>query len=485
MSSKKIETKKKSNLIKTLQWLGVSVISVLLIVYFLVVDTTGSQTTPIIGTVNGTPIYYTSSSPYGRAFRNIEANYRQYGIQINDEMYSYIEDIAFRRAVATVLLDKIASKNIAVSDNIVVEVMKGQFVDTNGIYNDNAFQSFVRNTSKSELSRVEREIKENILSQTISVELFDNVKVNSLETERNFIKTQTKRDIEMAYIDAVSIVENSEIPASDLERYFNENKTDFAQADISYIVLESGGVADNLYKTLNDDITLFEKNALERSVDTNNYRWEYITRMEMPSESFANSIFTNSKTNTLLQPIYVNGNYYIVLLNDIRLPENYTDVKTDILKNEYLDANMNVLLEAEKTRQSEILKSAFDRNNNLSSLNNNGNIKYYKPSSPFYYNQGRLSSISGDIIPESSEEAFYRRVFSLDAGSVSDIVRLENGVAIIKVLSEEKPNMSEIANLDSYTKNELKSELGFYVENEWQNRNIEKARVKKNNIRNY
>ena len=73
----------------------------------------------------------------------------------------------------------------------------------------------------------------------------------------------------------------------------------------------------------------------------------------------------------------------------------------------------------------------------------------------------------------------------MDAGSVSDIVRLENGVAIIKVLSEEKPNMSEIANLDSYTKNELKSELGFYVENEWQNRNIEKARVKKNNIRNY
>ena len=147
-------------------------------------------------------------------------------------------------------MDKIASKNIAVSDNIVVEVMKGQFVDTNGIYNDNAFQSFVSNTSKSEQARIEREIKENILSQTISVELFDNVKVNSLETERNFIKTQTKRDIEMAYIDASSIVENSEIPASDLERYFNENKTDFAQADISYIVLESGGVADNLYKTI-------------------------------------------------------------------------------------------------------------------------------------------------------------------------------------------------------------------------------------------
>ena len=193
-------------------------------------------------------------------------------------------------------------------------------------------------------------------------------------------------------------------------------------------------------------------------------------------------IFTNSKTNTLLQPIYVNGNYYIVLLNDIRLPENYTDVKADILKTEYLNANMNVLLEAEKTKQSEILKSAFDRNNNLSALNNNGNIKYYKSSSPFYYNQGGLTSANGNMIPESSEENFYRRVFSLDVGSVSDTIKLENGVAIIKVLSEEKPNMSEIANSE-YTKAELKNELNFYAENEWQNRNIEKARVKKNNIR--
>ena len=483
MSPKNIGSKKKSNLVKTLQWFGVSVISVLLIVYFLVIDTRGSQTTPTIGSVNGTPIYYTSTSPYGRALRDIERYYQQLGIQINSEMYSYIDDMAFKRAVTIVLLDKIASKNIKVSDNIIVDFMKGQFVDTNGIYNDNAFQSFVKNTSKSELSRVEREIKENILSQTISTELFDDIKINSLETERNYKKTQTKRDIEMAYIDAASIVENSEIPASDLERYFNENKTDFAQADISYIVLESGGVADNLYKTLNDDITLFEKNALERSVDTNNYRWNYITKMEMPSSSFADSIFTNSKTNTLLEPIYVNGNYYIVLLNDIRLPQNYTDVKADILKNEYLNANMNVLLEAEKTKQSEILKSAFDRNNNLAALNNNGNIKYYKSSSPFYYNQGGLTSANGNMIPESSEENFYRRVFSLEVGSVSDVVKLENGVAIIKVLSEEKPDMNKLATSDDSKKSAIKMELSSYIENEWQSRNIEKARVKKNNIR--
>lgn len=482
MSSKKVEIKKKSGVVKTLQWIGISVISVLLILYFLVFDTRGSQTTPIIGTVNGTPIYYTSSSPFGRALRNIENNYQRLGIQINNEMYSYIEDMAFKSAVATVLLDNIASKNITVSDNLIVEAMKGQFVDTNGIYNDLAYQSFVKNTSKSEQIRIEKEIKENILYQTISMELFGDIKINSLEAERDYRKTQTKRDIEMVYIDAFSIVENSIIPASDLEKYFNDNKTNFAQADISYIALESGGVADNLYKTLKDDITLFEKNALERSVDTNNYKLGYITRMEMPSESFANGIFTNSKTNALLEPIYANGLYYVVLLNDIRLPENYTDVSGEVLKEEYLNANMNILLEAEKTRQAEILKSAFERNgniNNLIALNNNGNIKYYKPSSPFYYNQGRLNTANGDIIPESSEETFYRRVFSLEAGSISDVVKLEDGVAIIRVISESKPDMTKLADINP----DIKRELNFYAENEWQNKNMEKARIKRRNIR--
>lgn len=482
MSSKKVEIKKKSGVVKTLQWIGISVISVLLILYFLVFDTRGSQTTPIIGTVNGTPIYYTSSSPFGRALRNIENNYQRLGIQINNEMYSYIEDMAFKSAVATVLLDNIASKNITVSDNLIVEAMKGQFVDTNGIYNDLAYQSFVKNTSKSEQIRIEKEIKENILYQTISMELFGDIKINSLEAERDYKKTQTKRDIEMVYIDAFSIVENSTIPASDLEKYFNDNKTNFAQADISYIALESGGVADNLYKTLKDDITLFEKNALERSVDTNNYKLGYITRMEMPSESFANGIFTNSKTNALLEPIYANGLYYIVLLNDIRLPENYTDVSGEVLKEEYLNANMNILLEAEKTRQAEILKSAFERNgyiNNLIALNNNGNIKYYKPSSPFYYNQGRLNTANGDIIPESSEETFYRIVFSLEAGSISDVVKLEDGVAIIRVISESKPDMTKLADINP----DIKRELSFYAENEWQNKNMEKARIKRHNIR--
>ncbi|HJH55728.1 MAG TPA: SurA N-terminal domain-containing protein [Brachyspira hyodysenteriae] len=489
-SNKKFVPKKKSPVIKTLQWLGVSAVSILLIIYFLVVDTRGSQKTPTIGSVNGKPIYYTSTSPYGRAFRQIEGYYQQLGIQINNEMYTYIEDLAFRRAVSTMLLNDVARKNINVSDNFVVEAMKSQFIDTNGVYNQMAYESFIKNSSQSEKVKIEKDLKEDILSQTVSAELFTSVKLNDLEMQREYKKNLTKRDIEMVYINASEIVQSNQVADADLEKYFTDNKTNFAQADISWIITQSGGVADNLYKSLKADISLFEKTAMEKSFDTNNYKLGYLTRMQMPNEDFANKIFANNnntKEKNLLQPIYANGYYYIVLVNDIRIPEKYTDVNREVIRREYLNANMNTLLEAEKTKQAEVLKAAVANVNNLARLNGNGLIKYYKPAQPFSYNQGRLNTAEGAIIPDSTTESFYMHVFSMQTNQVSDVIKLDNGVAVIRLVSEEKPNMATLTTLDAATKNAVKRELSMQrmnlIQIEWENQHIADARVKKHNLR--
>ncbi|ASJ21047.1 peptidyl-prolyl cis-trans isomerase [Brachyspira hampsonii] len=479
-SNKKFVPKKKSPVIKTLQWLGVSAVSILLIVYFLVVDTRGSQKTPTIGSVNGKPIYYTSTSPYGIAFKQIESYYQQLGIQINNEMYKYIEDLAFRRAVSTILLNDIARKNINVSDNFIVEAMKSEFIDTNGVYNQMAYESFIKNSTQADKLRIEKDLREEILSQTISSELFTSVKINPLDIQKEYKRNFTKRDIEMAYIDAAAIVQANEIASNDLEKYFNDNKTNFAQADISWIVLESGGVADNLYKTLKDDITLFEKTALEKSIASNNYKLGYVTRMQLPTEDFANKIFADNKGQKLLEPIYANGYYYIVLVNDIRLPEKYNDVNPEVLKREYLNANINTLLEAEKTKQAEVLKAAVTGINNLAALNGNGYIKYYKPAAPFSYNQGRLNTAEGTIIPDSSTESFYMHVFSMQTNQISDVIKLDNGVAVIRLVSEEKP---KTADLNAININTIKRQRINNIQLEWENEHIQEARVKKHNIR--
>ena len=485
-SNKKIVIKKKSPVVKTLQWLGVSAVSILLIVYFLVIDTRGSQKTPTIGSVNGTPIYYTSTSPYGKAFREIENYYQQFGIPMNADVYANIEDLAFRRAVTTILLDDLAAKNITVSDKIILQYMQSQFIDSNGNYNQMAYDAFIKNTPQAEKIRIEKDLKETIMAQTIALELFNGVKVNSLELERQYIKNLTKRDIEMLYIDASDIVKKADILEADIDKYFNDNKTNFVQADISWILLPNAKDAENVYKTLKNDITLFDKTVAEKSIYTNDYHLGYVTRMEI-DKNIADRVFTNTQTNILLSPINVNGVYYVVLVNDIRLPEKYTDVNTGVLKDNYLNDNIKILVEAEKAKQVEILKNAVSNNNNFAALNNNGNIKYYKSSAPFSYAQGLVNAADGNVIPDSSSPIFNSTVFSLNVGDKSEVIKLNNGVAVIKILSEEKADINRLASLDTTQKNAARRELlnanVADISIEWENRSMEDAKIKRHKVR--
>ena len=446
----------------------------------------GSQKTPTIGSVNGTPIYYTSTSPYGKAFREIESYYQQFGIAMNADVYANIEDLAFRRAVTTILLDDLAAKNITVSDKIILQYMQSQFIDSNGNYNPMAYDAFIKNTPQAEKIRIEKDLKETVMAQTIALELFNSIKINSLELEREYIKNSTKRDIEMLYIDASDIVRNSDILEADMDKYFNDNKTNFVQADISWILLANAKDAENVYKTLKNDITLFDKTVSEKSIYTNDYHLGYVTRMEI-DKNIADRVFTNTQTNILLSPINVNGVYYVVLVNDIRLPEKYTDVNTGVLRDSYLNDNIKILVEAEKAKQVEVLKNAVLNNNNFAALNNNGNIKYYKSSAPFSYSQGLVNATDGSIIPDSSSPIFNSAVFSLNVGDKSEVIKLNNGVAVIKVLSEEKADVNRLVSLDTAQKNTARRELlNATVANisiEWENRSMEEARIKRHQVR--
>ena len=91
------------------------------------------------------------------------------------------------------------------------------------------------------------------------------------------------------------------------------------------------------------------------------------------------------------------------------------------------------------------------------------------------------------MIPDSSTESFYNHVFALQTNAVSDVIKLDNGVAVIKLISEEKPNMATLATLNAAARNRIRRELSAQringIQIEWENENIAKARVKKHQIR--
>ncbi|MBW5378826.1 peptidyl-prolyl cis-trans isomerase, partial [Brachyspira pilosicoli] len=157
------------------------------------------------------------------------------------------------------------------------------------------------------------------------------------------------------------------------------------------------------------------------------------------------------------------------------------------LRDSYLNDNLKVLVEAEKSKQVEVLKNAVANNNNFAALNNNNNIKYYKSSAPFYYSQGLVNAADGNVIPDSSSPIFNSTVFSLNVGDKSEVIKLNNGVAVIKVLSEEKADINKLASLDTAQKNAARKELlNASVANisiEWENRSMEDAKIKRHKVR--
>lgn len=488
MADKNIKHKK-NPVIKTLQWIAVAAVSILLILYFLVIDTRRGQKTPVIGTVDGTPIYYARDSVFGKAYLQLTENYKSFGITLDNAMLKYIEEAAFKNAVATILLDNLAQKNITVSDKFIVDAMKSQFVGSNGVYNSAAYDNFVKNTSTSEKLKIQKEIENSILARTIQGELFTDIKLNTLEMEDEFKKHGTKKVAEIAYLDITDKVNNADITDAMLTEFFNQNKTNFIQANVSYITTKSGGLSDTIYADLSKNIKnineYFEKVAKEKSEDITTKdkggNAGYITKYEMPNEQIANEIF-KSKVGTLIKPTYVNDVYYIILVKDIKIPENVNTILPNIVRAEYFAKNKDIILKNIKEKETQILENSLANAKSIKDINANG-IVYYT-TEPFYYAQGRLTDTKNGIIPGSDSDSFYQAAFSTPINTLSKVIDLETGVAVINIISEEKPDMQKLSALEAYqrtvTKKSLAERRVGRIEENWIDIAMSKARVKRN-----
>ena len=75
----------------------------------------------------------------------------------------------------------------------------------------------------------------------------------------------------------------------------------------------------------------------------------------------------------------------------------------------------------------------------------------------------------------------------MNVGDKSEVIKLNNGVAVIKVLSEEKADINKLASLDTAQKNAARRELlNATVANisiEWENRSMEEAKIKRHKVR--
>ncbi len=386
-SNNKPPVKKKSALMKTLQWLLVSAVSLLLVAYFIFSDMSGPDQSVLVGRVDGRPVYYSRDSLYARNYQQLVQNMQSFGGAL-DAISGLFEYQAFVITANQLLLYNIASKNIDVTDSYIVDNIKGSFF-LNDDYTFRAadYDAFVRDTSAANKKAIENDVRQSISIQTINHEMFQTVKSSTIAVDAELAKENNTRSIELLYANASSLASTYTPTGGELDLYFAENKTNFVQADLSWIKLKSISESTEIYNALKKDIGKFEVLARSNSEDEvtaiNGGNVGYITSSEMPSSLIADAVFKTTKEKTLLEPMYFNDSYYTILVNKIRVPENRSDVSTDVVTKKYIADNKDLLMQKAKDQLVAMVSKDVSNIENLREIQWD-NFKYYGTTNYYY-----------------------------------------------------------------------------------------------------
>ncbi len=435
--------KEKSPLVKTLKWVGVATISVLLVLYFVFSSVSEGSNSILVGKVDGKPVYYSKGSAYANNYERMSQsmNLNSFDEATRRLFAEILEYQAFTTTANEMLMYNLAKKNIEVSDEYLVDNVKMYFVSDNGMFDEEQYRAFLASKNAVEKKVIEQDLRENIAVQTLAHELFQTAKTSSNLVEAEFAKRNNKRSVEVLYADAMSTFRDYVPTEAQMAMYFSENTENFMLADISWIACSSSSEATLLYDTLKNDMTLFEQMAREKSQDThtgaNGGRVGKLTTHEMPSAMIAQSVFGATEENMLLAPIHFEGYYYVILVHTIEMPSDVSQIEADIILNEYMSHHSDDILMMMKADLKTGLEIASSTTDDLSA---NSHYSYYAISD-YNYGSTATDAITAMSIPFTTQRAFSDAVFGTAVGSKSSVIELPDGVAIVHVVSESKAPM--------------------------------------------
>ncbi len=432
--------KNKSPMMRTLKWIAVVAISLLLVLYFIFSSVASPESSILVGKVNGKPIYYSRDSAYARNYQRISdsINMQEYSDEARQMLTGIIEYQAFATTVNNILMYNVAKKNIEISDQYLLNNIKSYFIGDYGQFLEEEYNNFVATKSAVEKKIIEQDIRESVSLHTLGHELFQTIKTSPKLVEAEFAKRNNKRSVEIVYADARAMLREYVPTEAELRMYFSENAPQFTQADISWIVTSSTSEATLIYDTLKNDISYFAQMAIDKSEDEGNKadggKVGKLTKQEMPSIEMGEVIFATNTADALLEPIVFEGMYYIIMVHSIETPSSMDMVTYDIVERQYLyNYDSNLLAQ----KKSELKEQLTNDANNTNGLPENSAYTYYALND-YHYGSTALDSISSTPIPFASDKIFSDTVFKTAVGSTSDVIEIPEGVAIIRVVSENK-----------------------------------------------
>ena len=191
-----------------------------------------------VGSVNGEVIQYKEFSDIVR--QAIDNQKTQSGQEPDDNQQRLIRDQVWNQLIEQHIYDEQIKKlGITVSDQEIVdavfgpvppEFLKGQFTDSTGTFNRQAYESALKNpTNKEIVKRVEDIVRKQRLREKLQSIILSSVRVTEGEIIQRYADENVKYVADAIYFDPNALVKDNEITSADEDyrRYYSDHQDEF------------------------------------------------------------------------------------------------------------------------------------------------------------------------------------------------------------------------------------------------------------------
>lgn len=455
---------------------GGVIILILSIISFIFVPTMiqrgGKATT--LGSWDGIAIQNTEDSEFTRQYRNLAGYADSQNLVPSDEFsrtsfYNSLAKIAFDSSVIEVAIQKEVEKaGYIPSDLLVSKALVNYYLDDSGMYSQAKYQK----TPASTRSAYRRAIEHSVSTNRFIEDLFGNGKKGGMKmskAEAEFVKDMAKKVREYKYI----TFNFDDFPKEEIKKYGLEKANMFEKYDFSALVYETKDEAEKVAKELKDGSKTFENALLE--LETKKLT-DDAGKLEKSERSDIAQLFPDNadldkvaslKVGDISDVMETSSVQYMIIRCDGEVQKaDFESEETlnkvfEKMKSEERGKIEEYLMEKAKGIAEKAKAEGFD----AVAL---GEGKEVKESEGFALNYGSLSyfpSINKSkdlpLAQASKDEEFYKDVFSLKDGEISEPHLLGSNVVLLSQKCE-KDTEKDVADNEKVYKNQCENYMNYY-----------------------
>ena len=418
--------------------------------------------TPVFGTVNGQKITYEPGSRFYQIATNTARQYQQYGISINDRMYSSIIRNAYDQTVIEYYYKDAVEKS---GYSVPQEAVNRQLVDIfteDGVFNKKKYNQ----QPDTVINGLRKEIEENLYTRRFLDDSFGSVTKTGDKSVYGLKYSEAEKALLASFDDEkhafeLAVFNTDSYPDEEVKAFASSHSDKFMKYDLLAITVNTNDEAASLLKQINEGSLSFEDaradNSLNYFTDSDGnltspfaYQIEALIEGDDKADILASvTSLKKDEVSSVVKTSYGFDTVYTIFKGNGDASAADTSVEADLkaVRN-YITGNENSIIETYFLNLGQDLVDDYSVSNSFEKACKKFNLEKedVKAFALNYGNTRFADSVEGTLQNAASNKEILTKLFSLKENEASEPFVLGDHIVVArctKIASE--PDVPKVA----------------------------------------